>query len=172
MSRRPWLVVLIAAFVGSAVLLTAVLVPQQLNLAYQVALDFVYHAARAEDGQASALLGDELRAYVAQNCRDGLVSACIDDYLPDEWGGFVSAVFRRAQPDGPHAWDVQLIATYAEGQGFSGVCIYARAEKDSASSGAQASDWRITRWSGWASCDDPNTRLGQLVGPDAPNRAP
>lgn len=172
MSRRTWIAVFIAAFIGLVVLLTAALVPQQLNPAYQVALDFVHQAARAEDEQASALLSAELRAYVADNCRKGLVSACIDDYLPDEWGGFLSAVFRRAQPDGPHAWDVQIIATYAQGQGFSGVCIYARAEKDPSSSGAQASDWRVTRWSGWTSCDDPNTRLGRLIGPDAPNRAP
>jgi hypothetical protein len=172
MPRRAWIVALIAAFVGLVVLLTAALVPQQTNPAYQVALNFVHHAARAEDEQASALLSEELRAYVAQNCRASLVSFCVDAYLPDEWGGFLSAVFRRAQPDGPHAWDVQLIATYAQGQGFSGVCIYTRVEKDPASSGALAADWRVTRWSGWASCDDPNTRLGQLIGPDAPNRAP
>ena len=173
MSRRNWLIVsLVVLFIGIVVLVTAIFVPQGTNPAYAVALDYVLHVGRGEEASAQALLAPELQAYVAENCPEGRVTACIEAYIPDEWGKFLNAVYRRSQPDGREAWDVQLIATYERGQGFSGVCIYARTEKDPASTGAQYADWRVTRWSGWVSCDDPNTRLLDLIRPEAVHSAP
>lgn len=165
-NRLPLLIVGAVIIIAVVVVLTALLVPQQLSPAYAAAVDFVNAAGNGEDETALALLSDELQAHVADNCPDGL-SACIDAYTPPEWGGFLNAVFRRAQPDGPDAFDILLLATYEEGQGFSGVCIYNRAER------AADETWQIVRWSGWVSCDLPNAGLSALASdPDAPNRAP
>ncbi|QPC82910.1 hypothetical protein G4Y79_00630 [Phototrophicus methaneseepsis] len=150
------------------VIVTALLVPQQTNPAYASAVDFVKAAGSGDDAEAMSHLSDTLVAYVAENCRDGSVSACVDDYTPAEWGSFLNAVFRRAQPDGPNAWDILLLGTWEEGQGFSGVCIYTRAERPDTSSDA----WEIVRWSGFVSCDLPNAGLSGLAQDDAPNRAP
>lgn len=148
------------------VVLTALLVPQQ-NPAYTAAIEFVNAAAQGDDAAAESYLSDELLAYVDANCPDDSVAACVQGYTPPEWGDMLSAVFRRSQPDGPDAWDILLIATYEEDQGFSGVCIYNRAER------VQGEDWEITRWSGFVSCDLPNAGLRSLADePDAPNRAP
>ncbi len=153
------LVLLIAA--------TALFVPHQTNPAFAAAVTFVVAAGKGDDDAAVALLSPQLRAYVAENCPEGSVSACIKAYTPAEWGAFLNAVFRRAQPDGQHAWDVLLLATYAENQGFSGVCIYARSERK------QGNTWHITRWAGWMSCDAPNAGLSALINdPTVPNRAP
>jgi len=91
----------------------------------------------------------------------------VDDYTPADWGGMISTVFRRAQPASPNAFDVQLVAMYENNQGFSGVCIYTQMVR-------QPDDrWLVTRWSGWNSCDDPNSGLANLIShPDVPNRAP
>jgi len=146
------------------IVLTALLVPQGTNPAYATAIDFTNAASSGDDEAAFARLSPELQAYVEANC-GGSVSACIDTYIPPEWGGFTNAVFRRAMPDGQTAWDIQLVATYEEGQGFSGICIYNRAEQFD-------EEWRITVWSGWISCDDPNSGLSGLMGSEAQNRVP
>lgn len=146
------------------IVLTALLVPQGTNPAYAAAIAFTNAASSGDDDTAFAKLSPELQTYVEANC-DGSVSACINAYIPPEWGGFTNAVFRRAMPDGQTAWDIQLVATYEEGQGFSGICIYNRAEQ-------QDDEWRITAWSGWISCDDPNSGLSGLMAEDAQNRVP
>lgn len=149
------------------VVLTALLVPQNLHPAYAAAVEFVNAAGRGDDDMAMQHLSPPLQTYVADNCADGRVSACIDAYTPSEWGGFLNAVYRRAQPDGPDAFDIALIATYEEGQGFSGVCIYNRAER------VNGDTWQIVRWAGWVSCDLPNSGLSQLASDaNAPNHAP
>ena len=163
-------VVVVAVLIGlvAVVVITALLVPQETNPAYAAAIEFVNAAGKGNDEIAMSHLSAELKNYVADNCRDGGVSACVDDYSPSEWGSFLNAVYRRAQPDGPNAWDVQLIATWEEDQGFSGVCIYTRVEKTN----AESETWEIVRWSGFVSCDLPNAGLSGLAQDDAPNSAP
>lgn len=146
--------------------LTALFVPTSVP-AYEAAVAFVRAAGQGDEATASASLATELQAWVRANCRDGRVSACVDDYTPADWGQMLTAVFRRAQPAGSNAFDVQLVATYTDNQGFSGVCIYTQV--------VQQPDavWRVTRWSGWNSCDDPNGGLANLISsPSVPNRAP
>lgn len=145
--------------------LTAVLIPQQTNPAFAASVDFVNAAGQGDDDAAMQHIGDELTGYVADNCPGGSVSACIDAYTPPEWGAFVNAVFRRAQPDGPDAWDVVVLGTYEEDQGFSGVCIYNRVERS-------GDAWQVVRWSGWISCDRNDAGLSALAQPDAANSAP
>ncbi len=156
----------LAVVIVALILLTAQLTPENTNPAYAVAVTFVEAAARGDDASAAPLLSAELSAYVAANCRDGSVSACIQGYTPAEWGGLVHAEFRRADTTGR---DIQLVATYQEGVGFSGVCIYVRVEAlDEASS-----DYRVTRWGGFIHCGDPLARFDPLVNdPAVPNRAP
>ncbi|GIK29843.1 MAG: hypothetical protein BroJett007_29810 [Chloroflexota bacterium] len=160
--------VLVAA-VLVIVVLTTVLVPEELNPAFDVALAFTDAVLEArDDAAARALIGPELAAWVDAHCADGL-SACVFDYFPDSWGSPVDTVYRRSIPDGSDAWDIQLITTFDAklSQGFSGVCIYQRAEK------AGDGTWQITRWSGWVSCGDSDAGLEQLrSAQDAPNRAP
>lgn len=167
MTIKPlYLVIGLAVFV-LLIAATALLVPQQTNPAFAAAVSFVTAAGKGDDAAASALLSPELRTYVAENCPEGSVSACVKAYTPTEWGAFLNAVFRRAQPDGQDAWEVLLLATYAENQGFSGVCIYTRSER------VQGDEWQITRWAGWMSCDAPNAGLSALISnPNVPNRAP
>lgn len=148
------------------VVITALLIPQQTNPAFAVAVDFVNAAGKGDDDAALAKLSPTLQDYVADTCPDGNVSACIDAYSPPEWGDFLNGVFRRAQPDGRDAWDILLLATYAEDQGFSGVCVYTRSER------VTGETWEITRWSGWISCDLPDAGLSSLMQDDAVNQAP
>ncbi len=169
--RRTWIIVavgLIATLVA-LIALTAVLTPGALNPAFDTALKFTDAVLETgDDAAATALLGPDLAAWAGSNCPDG-VSACINAYIPAEWGDFVDSVYRRSIPDGPDAWDVQVIATFDEKltAGFSGVCIYLRAED----LGDDA--WYITRWAGWSSCDESNAGLEELrTRADAPNRAP
>ncbi len=122
-------------------------------------------AGKGDDATAETYLAPELVAYVAANCPNGSVSACIDGYTPEEWGDVIKAVFRRATPDGNTAWDVDLIATYQFGTGFSGVCIYHRVEQDA--SGA----WKIVQWAGFLHCGEDASR-SMATNPDTPNRAP
>jgi hypothetical protein len=173
-SNPRWLLIVVGVTMALVVVVvtTALLVPQQTNPAFATAIDFSNAASRGDDEAARALLNDDLQQYVAQNCPDGSVAACIDAYIPPEWGGFLNAVFRRAQPDGQNAWDVQLVATYAEGQGFSGICIYNRVERIPDETDAP-DNWQVVRWAGWVSCDLPNSGLSSLAGDaDAPNAAP
>lgn len=173
MNRRTLLIgaLVTAAVLITIILLTAALTPQQTNPAYAAAVAFAEAAGEGDDATATALMGDDLRAYVEANCPDGSVSACVESYIPDEWGGFQSVVFRRAAPDAsrmqngaPTAYDVDLIATYAEDRGFSGVCIYVRMEQTDAS-------WRVMRYAGFVSCGDAESR-NMASNPDAPNIAP
>jgi len=110
-------------------------------------------------------MSQSLRESVAEICPEGIPSTCIESYADDSWGGFMSAVFRRAVPDGNNAWDVQLIATYEEGQGFSGICIYNRVELIEGT-------WQVTRWSGFISCDLPTAGLQDLAEESAMNHMP
>lgn len=165
MSRR-WLgigLAVIVLAVGVVIVVTLALVPQETNPAFAAALEFAEAVGAGEDEVAFALLSPALQAYVQANCSDG-VSACIQGYIPPEWGGFMSVVFRRAAPDGA-AWNVDLIASYEQDKGFSGVCIYQRMEADSAGA------WRVTRWAGYVACGDPRSR-SMATNPDAPNTAP
>ena len=147
------------------IIVTATLVPQTTNPAYDAAITFVNAAGKGDEAVASALLSESLTAYVDGNCPAGSVAACIASYTPPEWGSFLNAVFRRSQPDGRDAWDIQLIATYEKAEGFSGVCIYNRVERVSET-------WQIVRWSGWIHCGDAESGLTNLMRDDAPHRAP
>lgn len=147
-----------------------------LDPAFAVAVDFVEGAGEAAGASADARLmpmfSDALHSYVETTCPDGSVAACVQAYTPPEWGDMLSAVFRRSEPDGDDAWDVLVIATYEEAQGFSGVCIYTRVERLASHNGDAYDGWRVVRWSGFISCDEPNAGLSALTGDDAPNRAP
>ena len=165
---NPVVVVGVLLALVAVVIITALLVPQETNPAFASAIEFVNAAGKGDDETAMSHLSTALQSYVADTCPDGSVSACVDAYTPPEWGDFLNAVYRRAQPDGPNAWDVQLIATWEEGQGFSGICIYNRVERPD----EQSDVWEIVRWSGFVSCDLPNAGLSGLAQDDAPNRAP
>lgn len=159
-------VVTVVAVIG-LILLTLVLVPGDTQ-PYEVAVEFVNAAGLGNDAAAYPLLSAELQAYVDENCPDGSVSACILAYTPSDWGTLVkdgSAVYRRSVRDG-EAWDVQIVATYQEDEGFSGVCIYNRVEE------VADGDWRVTAWSGFVSCDESDSGLQGLRRADAPNRVP
>lgn len=164
---RPVLIALIvlavAGGVALVVLVTAALTPGQLNPAFAAAVAFVEAAERGDDEAADAIMSPELAAWASANCPNASISACVHAYTPEAWGSLISAVFRRAAPDGD-AWDVDLIATYQHDEGFSGVCIYTRMEPDGAS-------WRVAEYAGFAWCGDPATRT-MATNPAAPNRAP
>lgn len=166
MSRPVLIALIVLAAVGAlalVVLITAALTPSQLNPAFAAAVAFAEAAERGDDDAANRLMSPELAAWAAANCPDGRVSTCVQAYTPDEWGDLISAVFRRATPDG-EAWDVDLIATYQHEQGFSGVCIYLRMEPENDA-------WQVAGYAGFAWCGDPATRT-MASNPAAPNRAP
>ncbi|MFW5772078.1 MAG: hypothetical protein ACOCZH_02055 [Phototrophicaceae bacterium] len=155
----------VVAIIG-LIALTLVLTPERAKPAYAAAVDFMNAAGTGNDATAYALLTPTMQDYVDANCPEGSVSACIAAYTPDEWGALIrdgAAVFRRARRDGD-AFDVQLVATYEEGQGFAGVCIYHRMEE------MEPGAWRVAGWSGFVSCDEPGSGLDGLSAPDAPNR--
>lgn len=166
MTVKPLYVGLGVMAVLMIVIVTALLVPGQTNPAYTVAETFIKAAGSGDEALALAQVSDELQTYIVANCPQGSVAACVDAYTPPDWGEFLNAVYRRSQPDGAEAWDIQYIATYAQNQGFSGVCIYTRVEKTPEES------WQVVRWSGWISCDEPNAGLSVLMSADAPNSAP
>lgn len=170
-SRAIWMIGIVTLVIILGLLgLTLVLAPNT-SPAFDVAVDFMNMAGQGDDTAALPLLNDTLQAYVAATCPNGSVSACVRGYTPQEWGGMMSAVFRRAIPDGGDAWDILVVATYQAGQGFSGVCTYYRVERDTAA--AQTDTWRIARWAGFVSCDEPHSGLTELRdSADAPNRAP
>jgi hypothetical protein len=165
---NPVMIVVGLLALVAVIVVTAVLVPQQLHPAYASAIDFVQAAASGDDAEAESHISQALADYVVENCPDGSISACVDAYTPDDWGGFLNVVYRRAQPDGPDAWDILLLGTWEENQGFSGVCIYTRAERAE----PNTENWEIVGWSGFVSCSQPNAGLSQLAQDDAPNRAP
>ncbi len=155
----------IIVVVALVVIVTAALIPRQTNLAYDIGIQFVNAASKGDEAAALTALSPELQAYVKANCPEGRVSACIRAYAPAEWGQFQSAVFRRAQPEGPNIWHVQYVSTYEQDKGASGVCIYTRMER--------AGDiWQVTRWSGWVWCGDAPGGISYLMRPDAANHAP
>lgn len=166
--KRSHFVLTAGALLVMVVLLivaTALLDPQNTSPAFAAAVDFANAAGSGDDAAALAHLSPELQAYVAANCPDGRVSACVAAYAPTDWGGFRSAVYRRSVPAGEGIWDIDLIATYETGVGASGVCIYTQARQT-------ADDvWQITRWAGWLHCGDPASR-NMATNPDTPNRAP
>lgn len=145
--------------------LTLVLAPEN-EPAFDNAVTFMNAVGDNDDATAFALLTEELQTYVTENCPDSSVSTCINDYIPDEWGDLLAPVYRRSIPIGDTAWDVQLVATYEEGQGFAGVCIYHRMEE------VAPDDWRVAAWSGFISCDDRNSGMNALRREDAINRVP
>jgi hypothetical protein len=147
------------------VVLSVYLTPEGLNPAFAAATEFMNAAGQGDDEAALALLTEGLQAYAGENCPGGSVSACLQEYIPPEWGGFIAAVYRRSIPYGAD-WDVLLVATYEEDQGFSGVCIYHRVTE------VAPGDWRVSVWSGFVSCDLPNSGLQGLRAEDAPNRVP
>jgi hypothetical protein len=161
---RYWLIGLTIVAVAGMLLLVQSLTPQETNPAFAVATTFMNAAEQGKDAVASALLSDALQDYVQTHCTEARVSACIQSYSPPEWGTLLNAVFRRAAPDGK-AWDVDLIATYEQGAGVSGVCSYFRVEPDA------DGEWRIQRWAGFIWCGDPASR-NMATNPDTPNRAP
>jgi hypothetical protein len=171
MSQRT-LFILIGAVtvlsIAGIIALALVLTPEDSNPAFDVATRFMNAAGLGENATAFALLTPSMQDYVTGNCPDGSVSACIYSYTPSDWGRLLregAAIFRRATPDGD-AWDVQIVATYEEGEGFSGVCIYHRMEE------IAPDNWRVAAWSGFISCDDPDSRIESLRRADAANRAP
>jgi hypothetical protein len=162
--RTLWIGAGIVVALLVVVVVTLVLVPSETNPAFAAAEAFARAAGQGDDAAALALLSDEMQAYVAANCPDGSVSACVDAYTPPEWGAMKSAVYRRGAPDGA-AWNVDIISYYEAGVGASGVCIYHRMEQNA------AGEWRVAGWAGFVHCGDPNSR-GMASNPDAPNRAP
>ena len=148
--------------VVALIIATMFLVPESTNPASATAVNFVNAAATGDDETALPYMSSTLQESVAENCPDGIPSTCINSYADESWGGFMSAVFRRQIPDGNDAWDIQLIATYEDGQGFSGICIYNRVEKI-------GDEWQVTRWSGFVSCDLPTSGLQGLASDSAPN---
>jgi len=156
------IVVLIAAIAVIALISTQ-LTPQATSPAFTAAVDFVNAASTGDDAAARALLNPTMQAYVADNCPDGSPSACIQSYIPPEWGDLVTAVFRRAAPDGTN-WNVEVIAHYTEGVGASGVCSLIRVEPDGEA-------WRVASWAGFIHCGTPESR-DMAANPNTPNRAP
>jgi hypothetical protein len=167
MRNRPLIIaaglLVLLASLALVVFLTAALTPDQTHPAFATAVAFAEAAARGNEDAAAALMTPELAAWVAQNCPEGRVSACVQASTPPEWGDLISAVFRRAAPDGPN-WDVDLIATYQFEQGFSGVCIYTQLVPDGEA-------WKVAAYAGFVWCGDPATR-NMAANADAPNRAP
>ncbi len=164
-NRRLWIAGSIIGAVILIIVITLALTPSNTHPAFAAAVAFMDAAGQGDDATAETYLAPDLLTYVAANCPNASVSACIDSYTPDEWGDLIKAVFRRSIPDGTSAWDVDLIATYQFGTGFSGVCIYHRVEQDA--SGA----WKIVQWAGFLHCGDPASR-DMTTNPDTPNRAP
>jgi hypothetical protein len=162
--RWFWIGLSLALVLGAVIAVTLALTPQETNPAFAAAVNFMNAAGKGDDLAALPLLSDALQGWVRDNCPDGRVSACIQAYTPPEWGGLLSAVFRRAVPDGA-AWNVDLIATYEKDRGFSGVCSAFRVEADA------DGRWRIQRWAGFIWCGDPASR-SMMSNPDAPNQAP
>ncbi len=158
-----WIVGIISSLLV-VIVVTLLLVPAETNPAFDTAVTFVNAAGKGDDATALPLLDETLQAYVEANCPDSSVSACIMGYIPPEWGGLISAVYRRSAPDGD-AWNVDMIATYENDRGVSGVCSHIRVEPTA------AGEWQVAGWAGFIWCGDPVSR-NMASNPDAPNRAP
>jgi hypothetical protein len=166
MSNRTRTLILIATGVivtlAIIVLVTSTFIPQE-NPAFAAAVAFVQAVGSGDDSAANALMTADLQAFVTETCPDGLASRCVEAYIPDAWGEYLSVVFRRAAPISPD-WNVDLIATYALDRGFSGVCIHTRMTEIDGT-------WKVASWAGFVHCGDPASR-NMAGNPDAPNRAP
>jgi hypothetical protein len=156
-------VVVILVVIVAIVVATLFFTPAETNPAFAAAIAFVDAAARGDDATAESYLSEELRAWVAANCPDGSVSACIASYIPPEWGAYQSMVFRRSAPDGD-GYNVDLIGTWELDRGFSGVCVYTNMQQEDDA-------WKVQRWAGFVWCGDPNwAEFGS--NPNTPNRVP
>ncbi len=155
--------VALVVVIGIVALISTQLTPQATSPAFTAAVDFVNAAEAGDDSAALALLNEPMRAYVAAHCAEGKPSACLDAYIPPEWGELVTAVFRRAAPDGAN-WNVEVIAHYASGVGASGVCSLIRVEPEGEA-------WRVAGWAGFIHCGTPESR-DMATNPNTPNRAP
>ena len=162
--RFLWIVLAVVLVLAVIVVVTAALTPEELNPAFDVAVAFSKAAASGDDAAAFALLSDEFQAAVTEGCPFGRVSGCMNTYIPPEWGSFLNVVYRRAAPDGA-AWNVDLIATYEQGEGGSGVCIHNRLEQ------VAPDDWRVTAWAGFIPCGHAESR-NMATNPETPNRMP
>lgn len=158
-------VALATIVVVAAIIIASLMITENLHPAYETAVDFVNAAGQGDEATAFALLSNAMQNHVSEHCPDGRVSACVAGYTPEDWGDFTSAVYRRSISDGS-SWDVLILASYQEGEGFAGVCIYNRVEE------VLPDVWRVAAWSGFVSCDDSNAGLSGLRQEDAPNRAP
>jgi hypothetical protein len=158
-----WISLIIIVSVTVVVLVT-LFTSAETNPAFNAAVTFMNAAGAGDDAAAFPLLSDQMQQYVTANCPDGSVSNCIRSYIPPEWGQLVSAVFRRAAPDGD-AWDVELIAHYQLDTGASGVCSYYRMQPD------ESGQWRVHGWAGFLWCGDARSR-NMATNPETPNRAP
>lgn len=163
-SRRTWLILIavFAVLIVAVIVGTALFVPQD-NPAFAAARQFADAVQRGDEAAATDLLTPELAEWVASDCPQGLVTACVADYIPETWGNYLNTVFRRAAPLG-NDWHVDLIATYEQAEGGSGVCIYTRMVE-------QNGAWRVAAWAGFIHCGDPASR-NMAENPDAPNRVP
>jgi hypothetical protein len=161
--RLLWIALATGASMIIMIFVSLSLTPQT-SPAFDVAVRFANAAASGDDNTAFPLLSPELQDYVRSHCLDGSVSACVQSYIPSEWGNFQSAVFRRAAPDGQN-WGVQVIASYQFAEGGSGVCIYLRMENTA------ENQWQVTEWAGFISCGDSASR-DMATNPDTPNRVP
>ena len=157
-------VVIVVAGAGvAAVLVASKLTPQAANPAFTIAVDFVNAAGKGDDARASALLSNSMKAYVLAHCPNKSPSGCLRSYTPAEWGSLQDAIYRRSIPNG-QAWDVEIIANYAQGKGASGVCSLIHIAQE-------AGNWRVAGWAGFIHCGDPASR-DMATNPDTPNRAP
>jgi hypothetical protein len=165
-----WVGILLSVVIIVLIGLALLLVPES-TPAFDTAVDFMNSAGKGDDELASSRLSTELLDFVAENCSQGSLSACINEYTPPEWGGLIQAVFRRAIPTDEQGWDVLVVSTYEDAQGFSGVCSYFRVAP--VEQAGDADVWQITRWAGFISCDEPEASLTALRdNPNAPNHAP
>ncbi|HVU14530.1 MAG TPA: hypothetical protein VHD90_24805 [Phototrophicaceae bacterium] len=127
-----------------AAVVASFLRPQAANPAYTTAVDFVQAAGKGNDAKAVSLLDKNMLNYVVAHCPNQNVSECIKAYTPADWGSLVSAIFRRAAPNGSN-WDVEVIANYQQGEGASGVCSLIHVANESGS-------WLVSGWSGFIHC--------------------
>lgn len=164
-SRQVLWIGLSAIVVVGIIVVSLVLTPQATNPAFDVATTFMNAAGVGDESTAFPLLNTAMQEWVGANCPDGQASACVQGYIPPEWGKLIKAVFRRAAPDGEQAWDVELIATYEKDTGASGVCSYFRMEQEADET------WRIAGWAGFMWCGDARSR-NMATNTETPNRAP
>ena len=162
--RSLWIALAVIGVIAVLVLVAVAVTPPQTNPAFSVAAAFANAAGHGDDVAALPLLGTDLAQAIAEKCKDGKPSSCIQGYAPSEWGALENAVFRRVVPDGA-AWDIEVIATYEKDKGASGVCSTFHVTQ------YPDGQWKIDRWAGFIWCGDPRSR-DMATNPDTPNRMP